>query len=175
MKNPIPLGILSNQFLCEARKYLNAADILIRDKSADVKPPTYFLMCHALELLLKGYVMARGVSYEEALKLGHDLQKAHDKAVSVGLPIEGDHTQILIEKLSEFHDAFLFRYPVVRKDDGHLILRGALVYPAEVLAVIETIFTRVNGPIIMARLDATSAGSFPVETWHMGPPAEGQN
>jgi hypothetical protein len=55
---------LSNQFLCEARQYLNAADILIRDDSADANPPAYFLMCHALELLLKAYVMARGVSYE---------------------------------------------------------------------------------------------------------------
>ena len=44
MKNPIPLGILSNQFLSEARQYFDAADILIRDDSADVNPPAYFLI-----------------------------------------------------------------------------------------------------------------------------------
>lgn len=174
MNNP-PLGILSNQFLHEARNYLNAADILIGKGSNELNPPVYFLMCHGLELLLKAYVMARGVSYEEALKLGHDLQKAHEKAVSLGLPIEGEHTRALIEKLSEFHTYSLFRYPVVRKDDGHLILRGALVYPVEVLKIIETIFLRINGPVIMARLDATRHGSFPVETWHMGGPADEQS
>ena len=94
--------------------------------------------------------------------------------MSLGIPIEGDRTRILIEKLSGFHDTFLFRYPVVRKD-GHLILRGALVYPAEVLKIIETIFLRINGPVIMARLVATREGSFPVETWHMGRPADEQS
>jgi hypothetical protein len=71
--------------------------------------------------------------------------------------------------------AFLFRYPVVKKDDGHLILRGALVYPAEVLKIIETISVRMSGPVVMAWLDAVKGGSFPTETWHMGPPAPGQN
>jgi hypothetical protein len=174
MNNPIPLGILGNQFLSDARAYITAADILIRDGSPHVNQPAYFLMSHALELMLKAYILARGVSYDQVVSLGHNLQKALDKAEALGLRVEGDHTRVLIDRLSEFHDAFIFRYPVVKKDDGHLILRGALVYPAEVLKVIETIFLRVNGPVIMARLDAARAGSFPIETWHMGPPAPEQ-
>jgi hypothetical protein len=125
--------------------------------------------------MLKAYIMARGGSYEEVVNVGHDLQKAHARAVALGLEVEGDHTQILIQRLSEFHHAFIFRYPVLKKDDGHLILRGALVYPAEVLKIIEVIFSRVSGPVIMARLDAARGGPFPVETWHMGAPADEQD
>jgi hypothetical protein len=169
MNNPVPLGILSTQFASEARAYLAAADILIRDGSADINQATYFLMSHALELTLKAYMLARRVSYDEVVGLGHNLQKAYTRAADLGLPVEDGH-RVLIERLSEFHDAFVFRYPVVKKDDGHLILRGALVYPSEVLKIIETIFTRINGPVIMARLDAAKDGSFPVETWHMGAP-----
>jgi hypothetical protein len=175
MNNPIPLGILSAQFSSEARAYLTAADILTRDGSPDINQATYFLMSHALELTLKAYILARGISYDEVLNLGHNIQKAHVRAESLGLPVEGEHTRTLIRRLSEFHEAFLFRYPVVKKDDGHLILRGALVYPAEVLKIIETIFLRVNGPVVMARLEAVKGGSFPVETWHMGPPVDGQS
>jgi hypothetical protein len=175
MKNQIPLGILSAQFFSEARAYLTAADILICDASPGTNQPAYFLMCHALELMLKAYIMARGGSYEEVVDLGHDLQKAHARAESLGLPVEGEQTPILIQRLSEFHEALLFRYPVVKKDDGHLILRGALVYPAEVLKIIETISVGVSGPVLMARLDAVKGGSFPTETWHMGRPGTGQN
>jgi hypothetical protein len=175
MKNPIPLGILSTQFFSDARAYLTAADILIRDASPDVNQPAYFLMCHALELVLKAYIMARGGSYEEVVDLGHDLQKAHSRAESLGLPVDGEQTRILIQRLSEFHEALLFRYPVVKKDDGHLILRGALVYPAEVLKIIETISVRVSESVLRARLDAVKGGSFPTETWHMGPPASEQS
>jgi hypothetical protein len=175
MNNPIPLGLFSHQFLIDARAYLVAADILIRDEaSRDVHQPIYFLMSHALELMLKAYILARGVSYDEVVSLGHNIQKAHARAETLGLRVEGDQTRILIEKLSEFHDAFIFRYPVVKKDDGHLILRGALVFPAEVLKIIESIFLRVNGPVIMARLHAAGEGSFPIETWHMGRPAPEQ-
>jgi hypothetical protein len=166
-------GQRRHQFLIDACAYFNAADILIRDASPDVNQPAYFLMSHALELMLKAYILACGGSYDEVVSLGHNIQKAHARAEALGLRIEDDH-RVLIERLSEFHDAFIFRYPVVKKDDGHLILRGALVYPAEVLKIIESIFLRVNGPVIMARLDASGAGSFPVETWHMGQPAPEQ-
>jgi len=148
-----------------------SVDILIRDASPDVDQPAYFLMSHALELTLKAYILARGGSYDEVVSLRHNIQKARARAEALGLRIEDDH-RVLIERLSEFHDAFIFRYPVVKKD--HLILRGALVYPAEVLKIIESIFLRVNGPVIMARLDAAGEGSFPIETWHMGRPAPEQ-
>jgi hypothetical protein len=171
MNNPIPLDILSNQFLIDACAYFNAADILIRDPSPDVNQPAYFLMSHALELMLKAYILASGGTYDEVVSLGHNIQKAHARAEALGLRIEDDH-RVLIEGLSEFHDAFIFRYPVVKH--GHLILRGALVYPEEVLKIIEGIFLRVNGPATMARLRAAKDGSFPVETWHMGRPAPEQ-
>ncbi|MGX1417004.1 hypothetical protein AB7M43_007096 [Bradyrhizobium elkanii] len=63
MNNRVPLGILANQFWHEAVAYLRAADTLIRDESAvDTIPPTYFLMSHGLELMLKAYLLSRATS-----------------------------------------------------------------------------------------------------------------
>jgi hypothetical protein len=54
-------------------------------------------------------------------------------------------------------------------------VKHGLLYPAEVLEIIETIFARINGLVLWARLDAVKGGSFGVETWHMGPPVDGQS
>ncbi len=44
----VPLGIFGMQLFNDARAYLRAADTLIRDRSADINAPIYFLMSHAL-------------------------------------------------------------------------------------------------------------------------------
>lgn len=174
MNNRVPLGILANQFWHEAVAYLRAADTLIRDGSSkDTIPATYFLMSHGLELLLKAYLLARDVPYVDVLKLKHRIQDAYDMAKSRGLVVEGEHVEAMIEKLSDFHNEHLFRYPVVRRDDGSLILRGHLVRPIEVLQIIEAIVAKISGRVMHARLVAAKHGEFPIETWNMGMPADG--
>jgi hypothetical protein len=171
MNNRVPLGILANQFWHEAVAYLRAADTLIRDESAvDTIPPTYFLMSHGLELMLKAYLLSRDIPYADVFKLHHRIQEAYERAKSLGLVIEIEHTEALIEKLSDFHSEHLFRYPVVRRDDGGLLLRGHLFRPIEVLQIIEAIGAKISGPVMHARLVASKYGEFPIETWHMGVP-----
>lgn len=175
MNNRVPLGILAMQFWHEAVAYLCAAKILMRDNSAkDTIPPTYFLMSHGLELVLKAYLLSRDVPCVDVFKLQHRVQEAYEKAKSLGL-VEVEHTEAMIEKLSDFHSEHLFRYPVVTRDDGSLILRGHLVRPVEVLQIIEAIGANIQGPVMYARLVAAKHGEFPIETWHMGMPAEGDD
>lgn len=174
MNNRVPLGILANQFWHEAVAYLRAANTLIRDSSAkDTIPPTYFLISHGLELLLKAYLLSRDVPYVDVFKLRHRIQEAYEMAKGLGLVVEGEHVEAMIEKLSDFHNEHLFRYPVVRRDDGSLILRGHLVRPIEVLQIIEAIAAKISGPVMHARLVAAKHGEFPIETWHMGAPEDG--
>lgn len=81
MNNRVPLGILANQFWHEAVAYLRAADTLIRDESAmDTIPPTYFLMSHGLELMLKAYLLSRDIPYADVFKLQHRIQEAYERA-----------------------------------------------------------------------------------------------
>ena len=50
-------------------------------------PVPYYLICRSIELALKAFLLARGVSKRELKlrSLGHDLEKVLEKAVSMGL------------------------------------------------------------------------------------------
>jgi len=53
----------------------------------DISAPRYYLMGHAIELSLKAFLLAKGVSLEElrSMKLfGHDLEKCLERADSLG-------------------------------------------------------------------------------------------
>lgn len=54
----------------------------------DISAPRYYLLGHAIELSLKAFLLAKGVSLEElrSMKLfGHDLEKCLQRADSLGL------------------------------------------------------------------------------------------
>jgi hypothetical protein len=155
--------------LGDAQSYLQASEILIRKESPKVIVPTYFLMSHALELILKSYLIARGGFDDAALRgLNHDIGRALEEAMALGLHLDDDRAITMVRILSDFHKAFLFRYPTITRDDGSLVVRGNLVQPSEVLEIIATISQQVHGPVLSARLDAATQGEYPIETWHMG-------
>jgi hypothetical protein len=165
----VPLGIFGMQLFNDARAYLRAADILIRDRSPGIDAPTYFLMSHALELILKAYLVARGGFGDDELRdLGHDIEWAYAQAASMGLRLEDERTVALIRLLSDFHKSFVFRYPIITRDDGSLVVRGTLVLASDVLSVIGGLWMQLHGTILDARLSAARQGEYPIETWHMG-------
>ncbi len=164
----VPLGIFGMQLFNDARAYLRAADTLIRDRSADINAPIYFLMSHALELILKAYLVARGgFGDHEPRDLGHDIERAYAQAASIGLRLEDERSATLIRLLSDFHKSLVFRYPVITRDDGSLVVRGTLVRASDVLAVVGGFWTQLHGTILDARLSAAREGEYPIETWHM--------
>jgi hypothetical protein len=165
----VPLGIFSMQLWNDAQAYVRAADILVRDGSSDIDAPTYFTLSHALELALKAYLVAEGqVSDEELRALNHDIQTIYDRAAALGLNLTNQSAVPLIRMFSDFHKAMVFRYPIITKDDGSLVLRGTLVCASEAFSIISEILRQVHAPVLRARFDAVSGREYPIETWHMG-------
>lgn len=164
----VPNGIVANQFWAEAKAFADAAKVLIDADSSSA--PTYFLLCHALELSFKSYLLAKCVSLNTVIQLRHNLVNAYSETQKFGLRIEGEQTDALISRLSEFHNQMIFRYPIITKEDGSLVLRGHLVRADELHQFVASVCQQVLGPVLMARIAASSTGEFPIETWHMGLP-----
>ena len=72
--------------------------------------PRYFLLCHAIELVLKAYLALYGFTQNELQnEVGHN-QKLLDKAIELGLQIS-QSAQNEIKLLSEAHKKHWPRYP----------------------------------------------------------------
>jgi hypothetical protein len=74
--------------------------------------PRYFLLCHAIELALKAFLILRGVS-SGTLKsptFRHNLKQLLAEAVNYGLPL-GVLARSELEHLDEAHGKFWPRYP----------------------------------------------------------------
>lgn len=74
--------------------------------------PRYFLLCHAIRLVLRAYIASRRSLTEDELKksFGHDLTKLLDEASRLGLTVSPS-TESEIEKLTEAHVKYFARYP----------------------------------------------------------------
>jgi hypothetical protein len=74
--------------------------------------PRYFLLCHAIRLVLRAYIASRRPFTQDELKktFGHDLTKLLNEASRLGLTISPS-TESEIEKLTEAHVKYFARYP----------------------------------------------------------------
>jgi hypothetical protein len=73
--------------------------------------PRYFMLCHAIELALKAYLAANGISYKQLKDgFGHNLSAALTEATNKGLSLTAA-TQAAINTLNEAHTKFWHRYP----------------------------------------------------------------
>jgi hypothetical protein len=76
---PMPPGIHAGKLHDEAQSYVEAPRKLADDPQRFIGP-RYFLLCHGLELALKSFLAAKGDRNEVLVNLGHDLNKAYDRA-----------------------------------------------------------------------------------------------
>jgi HEPN domain-containing protein len=168
MRETVPVGILSLRFWNEAKAYLLAAETLIRE--GQVGLPTYFLLSHAFELTIKAYLAAHGVDAPELKKIGHDLERGYERAVSLGLSVDINNIGALVRLVSNFHMNYVFRYPIINKQ-GDLVIVGTLVKAEDILEIVTAIWRLVEASAVHARLVAASeGGQYPIEEWHMGDP-----
>lgn len=77
--------------------------------------PIYYLYCHALELVLKSFLRAKGLSGNElrSKKFGHQLEKLWQECLSQGLKPAMTRSDIIsdaIQILDPFATAYEFRY-----------------------------------------------------------------
>jgi hypothetical protein len=109
---PTPIK-LARRFLTDAAAFHLAAKELNQSDKPEVKeaPLQHYLECHALELILKSFILSSGGTEREVEKIRHDLCKAWTRAIELGLsPADRSDTETLIKDLAPYHRDHLFRY-----------------------------------------------------------------
>lgn len=108
---PQPIGIFAGELYQRAYEYWNAFQKLIDDEKSHLHA-SYFLLAHSLELFLKSYLAARGISKQElrSHRLRHDLAKIHDRCAALNIPMVRDLRPFCrsVQEMNKDND---FRYP----------------------------------------------------------------
>jgi len=119
--------------------------------------PKYFLATHAMELLLKAFLAANGVSKRHlARKLSHDLNAILGKSEAKGLLIS-DELRAYVSSLQAINCDYDLRYP-----GGFRIVAPP---SAECIRVTEVLREMVRPIISRAHIDATI--QFTSDTRHL--------
>src|SRR5271165_6560235 len=98
--------------LCSPFELLERAETFWTYQKASPTKPRYFLLCHAIRLVLKAYIASRRPAARDRCNetFGNDLTALLDEAISLGLKISAS-TESEIEKLSTAHVKYFARYP----------------------------------------------------------------
>jgi hypothetical protein len=99
---------LAHQYLGDAVSYVSAAKLL--DESDGHFSPKYFLLCHALELALKAFILATGGTEKDTRKIKHNLQRAWVISIKNGLVSKNPDLPKIIERVTPAHLDYSFRY-----------------------------------------------------------------
>ena len=108
--NISPFGF--HRYASEFAKYAREAHVEAKGKFS---PIPYYLYCHSLELVLKAFLLAKGVAKADLKKrsLGHDLSKILLKAKALGLeetvPLAA-HWEPEIRKANAYYNDKGFEY-----------------------------------------------------------------
>jgi hypothetical protein len=100
-------------YIADARSYLDAARLIesIEEHQPALFSPIYFLLCHAIELVLKAYILASGVTEAKLRqqKIRHNLDELRNLAVSLGYS-PSKKINAVIDLLAPHHADYSFRY-----------------------------------------------------------------
>src|SRR5262245_353821 len=117
--NPAAPQLLAIRLVKDAKTYVESARVIdsVSTKASGGIPrhssPAYFLLCHAIELVLMAHLSACGVS-ERKLRneIGHDIDVAfrYARRCFTFTPAH-PHFPELVRRLSPYHVAHFFRYP----------------------------------------------------------------
>ncbi len=81
--------------------------------SSEFSPVTYYLYCHALELILKAYLLVNNMTIKELIKIGHDLdillKKARGYRINRHVTITQEYSNEL-NKVNKFYSSKGFEY-----------------------------------------------------------------
>lgn len=156
IETAIPLGIFAKYLFERSVEY---ADTLRLLSSHDKPPlrPAGFLFAHALEVGLKAFLAASGVSKKTLERtLGHDLTRIMDWAVWLDLP-EVDNLRAFVNHMHEMNRDFDLRYP---SEYNLLIPR-----PVDCLPIIEGLLAAIEPLVEMEAIDAQL--HFAADTRHL--------
>lgn len=92
-------------------------------RCSDFNPPNlpgYFLGCHTVELALKSYLLRQGISIEDVVKCGHNINQLLEKSLNNGLIISPNDLTHL-ESISHLHSDTFNRYPIEESNPIYVI------------------------------------------------------
>ena len=114
-----PTELVGMGYLTDAKAYLKAGNALSQS-DIEMYSPVYFLLCHAIELSLKAFILASGGSERELKQQDtrHHLNVLRDRACALGYQSANEKTDEVIEMLAPYHSNHSFRY----KDPGYASL-----------------------------------------------------
>lgn len=108
---PTPGRALASMFREDAERYAKAADLIEQADDRQFQRPAAFLRSHAVELLLKAYLLGHGWS-EDALrkpKMRHELEKLLEESTAAGLSISTE-SAVAIRRMAGPHAEHWDRY-----------------------------------------------------------------
>ncbi|NOJ41383.1 DUF2513 domain-containing protein [Bradyrhizobium australiense] len=155
---PQPLGILAGEQRERAREYLEAFERLLNTPEPRPLYAMYFLVTHAIELLLKAYLTAHAVPKKRLrdVAVRHNLPALLDLCEEKHLPAVIDLREY-VSTLQEMNKDYDFRY--VTGYNLHL------PPPAACLAIARALESAVAPTVTEAQMKATL--DFAVETRHL--------
>src|SRR5688500_13153277 len=105
-------------FWSMAREYLLAAQAVIeKDRQATLgfaPRPTLLLLSHGIELALKAYLLAQGLTVAQVTRIRHDLKGCLSESEASGLRILGRLDRKVIRFINRYYTKKGFEYVVVK-------------------------------------------------------------
>jgi hypothetical protein len=128
-------------FLNFASTFKEAADLLLANRSRELETPSYYLLCHSVELALKAFLKTKGFSDDlmKSKELGHNLTRLMDESLRHGLAdvVKMDDTALeIIHVVDEYYRTKGFEY----------LLPGFKTYPRleDLEAVVKKLITEIG-------------------------------
>jgi hypothetical protein len=106
---------LARSYLTDSEAFLIAAQVLERSRSKRITfafSPKYYLVCHAIELILKSFILVSGGKKRELMHpdLRHNLLSLFERATELGLAHNDPSFSVLIATIAPLHSEHRFRY-----------------------------------------------------------------
>lgn len=155
-----PVGIFAGELMVRSTEYRDAFRLLAGEGEVTLKYPAYFLLSHALELLLKSFLAAKlfGKSELSKFPLGHNIKKLYGSAIEKGLPHDRE-AERLVEAFDAMNSDHDFRYP-----SGYTLW---LPSPRLCVPIYESLEAVIQPTVERAAVFAQA--SFAAETRHYAP------
>lgn len=156
---PQPLGNFAGELLKRGRSYYEAFQILAEREDSGLSYPAYFMLAHAVELILKSYLVANGTPKSALGKgaLRHDVGQVFAECEKQGLVVTDQMMKALANQLAHINQDFDLRYPT----GFNLSIAGPKDCIVSVDALIAVIAPVVEKAAIMAQLQ------FAADTQHL--------
>lgn len=139
-----PLGLYSGDLFDRGCEYL-AAFKFLNDKEERFLFAGYFLLFHSIELLLKSFAAAKGLSKRDARRLGHDIEKLLDLCEKRKIP-HIENISVLVHQMAHINKHHDFRYPTDYRLNAPR--------PDFCIQVIDNFVLVIEPTVTMARMDA---------------------